>query len=66
MATSKEICGATCPKEDGNGEYVCQKKPHTIFPSAKHLDDRNGLMGWTQAGAIRITAELAAKEKSLQ
>lgn len=57
-----EICGATCPDEKGGPDYVCQRPKHKLYPAAKHCDNRNGLVEWTQGGADRIAAELAAKK----
>jgi hypothetical protein len=62
----KEKCGATCPNQDGGADYVCQRPKHARYPAAKHWDDREGYVSWTQGGADRIAAELAAKKKSLQ
>jgi hypothetical protein len=56
-----EICGATCPNEDGGPDYVCQRPKHKLYPSAKHWE---GGVSWTQGGADRIATELAAKKET--
>lgn len=67
MKKAVEICRARCPNEDGGTDYICQRPKHKLYPAAKHWDDRDGFMSWTQGGADRIAAELAAKkETSLQ
>lgn len=60
-----EICGARCPNENGGPDYICQRPKHKLYPAAKHLDDRTGFISWTQAGADRVAAELAAKQKKV-
>ena len=59
-----EICGARCPNESGGPDCVCQRPKHKLYPAAKHWDNRDGLVTWTQAGADRVAAELVAKKSS--
>jgi hypothetical protein len=53
-------CGATVIV---NGKtYICQREEHTIWPSAKHWDDRDGgCQGWSEAFAEQQRQD-AAKE----
>jgi len=55
-----EICGERCPNESGGPDYVCQRPKHKLYPAAKHWDNRDGLVMWTQAGADRVAAEQRA------
>jgi hypothetical protein len=58
---TKELCGATCPNENGGPDWVCERPKHTLYPAAKHW---NGAVSWTQGGADRIAAELVKKKES--
>lgn len=63
MSVKGEICGARCPDEGGGPDYICQRPKHKQYPAAKHWDNRDGLVSWTEAGAERIRKEVAAKQK---
>lgn len=57
---AERVCGATCPNVNGGPDFVCQRPPHKLYPAAKHW---SGGVSWTQAGADKIRAELAAKQE---
>ena len=60
MRTEKDICGQMLVNKDGK-TLVCQRNKHTIWPSAKHWDDRDGWHGWSEAFAEQQRKQQAGK-----